>query len=133
LIIQFYLIQSRNYFPNPTPILSICNMTCYDMQMRVGPKNAGQFIRCYDGLIRVFKQCLVRKYRSSDLFKKYLYFRFGFLILKKEKQIPGNHNWECWWGSRSRSTPEAACPPQDLRLHTRGRNQPQSPWVDPSR
>jgi hypothetical protein len=73
--------------------------------------------------IRVSRKYLARKYCSSVILKQF-YFRFGFLILKKEKQIPENRIWECWRGSRSRSTPKTARPSQDQRLRTRGRGRP---------
>jgi len=52
--------------------------------MQVDFKYAGQFIECNDNSIRVFNQCLVRKYAVQIYFKNIFYFQFGFLILKKK-------------------------------------------------
>jgi hypothetical protein len=133
LIFNSNLILSRDYFPSPTPILYTCNMTCYDKRMRVGPKHASQFIGCNDISNWVSKQCLIRKYRSSVILKIVLFFNLGSYIWRKKKQISGIRTWECWWGSRSRSTPEATRLSRGRRQHTRGQDRPRSSWVDPSR
>jgi hypothetical protein len=63
---------------------------------------------------------------------KTVHFRFGFLILKKENRIPGNHTWVLV-RIGSRSTPEVGRPSRDQRLHTQGWGRSRTPRVNPSR
>jgi hypothetical protein len=70
--------------------MSTCDMTCYDMRMWVGPKNVGQVPNAYDSSNLVSNQFWSENTAVQIYFKNSFYFRFGFLFLKKEKQIPGN-------------------------------------------
>jgi hypothetical protein len=58
--------------------------------MWVDPKNTGEFTECNDSSIRVFKQCLVIKYRSLDLFLNHFLFSVWVPISEKRKENPRN-------------------------------------------
>jgi hypothetical protein len=87
LIIKFYLFLSRDYFPSPPAILSTCNMTYYDMRMRVSPKNAGQVPNTYDSSNLVFNQFGQKIPQFKFILKIVL---FSVWVPISEERIPGN-------------------------------------------
>jgi hypothetical protein len=66
------------------------------MRMRVGPKNVGQVPNEYDSSNWVPNQFWSENTAVQIYFQNSFIFRFGFLLLKKGKQIPENRTRECW-------------------------------------
>jgi hypothetical protein len=82
--ITFYLVLSRDYLPSPTPIMSTCEMTWYDMWMRVGPKNVGQIPNAYDSSNLVSNQFWSENTAVQIYFKNSFIFGLGSYFWRKK-------------------------------------------------